>query len=243
MALDKKTIIAEIKRTARENGGVPLGVQRFRTATGIGQYDWYGIFWKSWGEAQLEAGFSPSSMQGALPEEYLLQQAVELITDLETFPVRGDFLLRHRRDPKFPSADVFWRRFGSKRQLASKILEYCRKQGGLEEIVALCLPQVGAGKDEESQSKLHDKETLGSVYLVKYGKDYKIGRTNSAGRRKYELDTKLPEQSKLVHEIKTDDPVGIEEYWHKRFAAVRGNGEWFRLSSANVAAFKRRKFM
>lgn len=78
---------------------------------------------------------------------------------------------------------------------------------------------------------------------MKHGKHYKIGKTNATGRREYELAIQLPEKLKTVHVIKTDAPDGIEEYWHKRFASKRGNGEWFNLNQANVQTFKRRKFM
>lgn len=88
-----------------------------------------------------------------------------------------------------------------------------------------------------------DVGVVGFVYLMKAGRFYKIGRTNSTGRREYELSIQLPKKASMVHQIKTDDPVGIEEYWHKRFRHKRRNGEWFELSSADVTAFTRRRFM
>lgn len=86
-------------------------------------------------------------------------------------------------------------------------------------------------------------DEFGYVYLLKSARYYKIGRSNAVGRRERELAIQLPERATVVHSIKTDDPVGIEFYWHRRFEERRKNGEWFELTPQDVAAFKRRKFM
>jgi hypothetical protein len=57
----KQHILSEIRRTAAANGGVPLGVQRFFTETGIKSSDWHGKFWARWGDALREAGFSQTN--------------------------------------------------------------------------------------------------------------------------------------------------------------------------------------
>jgi hypothetical protein len=81
------------------------------------------------------------------------------------------------------------------------------------------------------------------VCLLKSGRYFKIGKTNALGRRERELAIQLPEKARSVHVIKTDDPADIEAYWHARLAAKRTRGEWFELDAAEVAAFKRRRFM
>jgi len=80
-------------------------------------------------------------------------------------------------------------------------------------------------------------------YLLKHGsrREYKIGRTNNPLRREGEIGIQLPEKLQPLHYIKTDDPVGVEAYWHMRFASKRKEGEWFALSAQDVRAFNRWK--
>jgi len=65
-------IIAEIKRTAAENGGAPSGRRRFEVETGIKESDWYGKHWATWGAALQEAGFRPNEKQEKLGDDVLL---------------------------------------------------------------------------------------------------------------------------------------------------------------------------
>jgi hypothetical protein len=149
--------------------------------------------------------------------------------------------MRARTDPTFPDATVY-ERFGSKASLLAKLAEYCRAREGLHDVLLLCERHLSQMKEFRRKSA-SPAISVGYVYLMKSGKFFKIGRSNAVGRREYDLGLRLPEPLTSVHVIPTDDPPGIEAYWHNRFASKRRNGEWFALDSADVSAFKRRKFM
>jgi len=83
----------------------------------------------------------------------------------------------------------------------------------------------------------------GYVYMMRSGRRYKIGHTNSPSRRHREVRLDLPDPTSIVHTIATDDPVGIESYWLGRFEAKRvRHTEFFNLDASDLAAFKRRKY-
>jgi hypothetical protein len=178
-------------------------------------------------------------MNTAFDESFLFQKFIELARELNKLPVGGDFHFKARRDSAFPHPTTF-RNVGSKAELVKSVKEYCQNREGYEDIVLLCEGYVSRADDDLEAATPSDSE-IGFVYLMKSRRFYKLGRSNAAGRREYELGIQLPEKLKAIHVIRTDDPPGIEAYWHNRFEAKRKNGEWFDLDAADVAAFKRRK--
>jgi hypothetical protein len=194
----------------------------------------------TWGDALREAGFEPNRLQPAYSEDVLIEKFIGFMRELGRFPVATEVKMRARNDDGFPWHNTF-ARFGSKGQFAKRIMEYCNSRTGYDDIIALCRPIVPAEIKEARKDEA--EEVIGFVYLMKSGSHYKVRRSNAVGRREYELTIQLPERLVTVHAIRTDDPAGIEGYWHRRFASERKNGEWFDLTTADVKAFKRRKFM
>jgi hypothetical protein len=252
--VDKQRILDEIRRTAQENGGVPLGTARFFQETGIKDSDWHGRHWARWGDALQEAGFKPNRMQTAYDDDILIERFVDLIRELGHFPVRGELKLKARSDSSFPSHNAF-ARLGSKQQLAAKVQSYCSKRVGYEDVATLCLATMALpvmhrnpeDSDDGStiDSKVDTKEGYVYMGLLKLGREkrYKIGKAVLVERRTDQISQQLPENLELVHAIRTDDAYGIEDYWHRRFTTKNTKGEWFSLSRHDVEAFKRRKFI
>lgn len=230
--MNKADILNEIHRTTGENGGVPLGRARFLAETGIRESDWRGKHWLRWSDAVREAGYSPQTKQQTLDNDFVLEKLAELVRDLGHYPVAAEIRMRAREDAGFPSHNVF-SRFGRKAEIASAVLTWCEPRPGWGDVSALCAPVAEVAPLSEDQVPEKEPE-FGYVYLLRSGKYYKIGCSSSPGRREYELSIQLPERIKMVHTIKTDDPAGIENYWHRRFAAHRKNGEWFELRREDV---------
>ena len=241
--MEKEHILAEIRRVAQENNGVAPGQTRFERETGIKQSDWRGTHWTCWTDALKEAGYGGNAWTEAFDETYLVEKLVQLTKELGFFPTKAHIQLKRRRDKSFPSMGPF-RRLGTKADLAAKVLACCAGRPDLQAVADICTPIVRSQREAPaSEGRTSEPEVYGFVYLMKSGKYFKIGRSNCAERREFELKVLLPERLDLVHKVKTDDPVGIEKYWHERFKDKRKGGEWFDLSTSDVNAFKRRKFM
>jgi len=243
--VDRQEILDAIRQTATANGGKPLGMGRFFNATGIRPEDWEGRFWARWSDAVREAGFEPNTLQPAFDEGHVLDAYAVLIRKLGRLPTVNEVLLEKRSDPTLPSRTVLTRRFGlgTQTQVAAKVLEYCRRTPGYEDVAEICERRAAAEGDATSSRRpTKGTEADGFVYMLRSGRSYKIGRSNAFGRRERDLAIQLPNKPDTVHVIRTDDPPGIEAYWHERFKVKRRGGEWFELDAADVAAFRRRKF-
>jgi len=240
----KQRILDEIKRTAEENGGTPLGIDRFKEATGICKEDWYGIYWAKWSDSQVEAGFEPNRFGAeALDLDGMIEQIVSLTRALGQVPTKPECKMKERQDSKFPNVATIRRRLGTKVELIARARRFCATHDGWEDVAVILkkteesLPKQGPPAKETGTGL-----TAGQVYMLRHNKVYKIGRSIDASRRYRDIRVQMPYETEEVHVIETDDTIGIEAYWHNRFREKRLEGEWFRLSAADVRAFKKRRF-
>ena len=238
--VERDEILSEIRATAADNDGKPLGHRKFTELTGVSAYQW-GKYWARWSDATRDAGFDPNTFLVSFDKADVLGRYFEVIRELGKVPTRGELRLRRTNDLTFPEERTFFRlsgtRNGSKSGLIRVALDYCQDKPEYADVQAI-LEREQTGDDEPSSND--DATAVGFVYLAKARRgEYKIGRTNLVDRRLAEVGVTGPVELTLVHEIKTDDPVGVEAYWHQRFAGRRLRGEWFRLSAADVKMFKR----
>jgi hypothetical protein len=241
--MNKQYIVNEIQRTAIN--GKAVGQRRFETETGIKQHEWRGKYWARWGDALAEAGFSQNQWQFAHDESFIFHSLLVFARKLGKLPTKSEIDLERRHNHDLPSSSAITR-LGGRVELIKRLLKFCAvhpEYVDVEEILKAIAPK-------EHPKKLSDKSATaadGYVYLVGAQNAHKIGCTRAPYRRTAEIANQSADGAILEHFIATDDPEGIEKYWHHRFAdkriagANKQSGEWFRLSKDDVTAFKRRK--
>jgi len=232
----KESIINTYNELIAQEGRL-IGERVFMKETGISQYFWNGGYWRSWSAFQADAGHKPNSQTQKIPDEAILSRFAHMALEMGEIPREAGIDLKRREDPSFPNKSCY-RRWGSRNALLAKVAEYCT---GRPEFAPV-LEKLNDGNSSAVDRRLVSLQVKGFVYLLRTGKFYKLGRTNAIGRGLHELSIQLPQKPNTVHVIETDDPEGIEQYWHRRFAEKRYGGEWFALSGDEVEAFKKRRF-
>ncbi len=231
----KQQILDEIRRIAKENDNKPLGQGRFKNETGIGPFEW-GRYWPRFGDAVEEAGFKRNEPWRRKSDEFLIEQMIAKIRKFGRYPVLNELRIEGDKNSDFPYYIIKKR---GQEFIVKKIVEYCNNRVGYDDILMACKSVIEKFDKKEKFDDSHTAGKLGEVYLFKSGRYYKIGKTSDTVRRGGEIRIQLPEETNLIHSIRTDDPDGVETYWHKRFDAKRMKGEWFNLNSQDVKAFKR----
>lgn len=229
----REFILAEIKRIAAESGGKSPGRDSFAKQTGITPAKWTGVYWAKWSDALADAGLTANSLQQRLDSRTIAASIARFSREIGRIPTRAELKLRAQTDKSLPSLSAIGNHFPTNDELTAAL----RKLAAAPEYadIAALLPSQSSAARPAGKVKAAD----GVVYLLKSGQHYKIGRTDNIERRVREISVALPEAMVLVHAIRTDDPTGIEAYWHRRFADHRANGEWFGLSPEDVKACRR----
>jgi hypothetical protein len=233
----REEILSEIRRLAKANGGQPPGFRLFERETGIRVSAWRGVYWARWGDAVLEAGLTPNTKTVKFDEQYVLSKIADACRHFGRLPTMMELRIYKKTRADFPNDRAISKRFRSTGNMHRQLAKWAGADETRADVAAML---AGRLLEPAPDAK---RPVEGFVYLIQWGANYKIGRGDQLERRVKQVRTGLPDSGSLVHAIRTDDPPGIEAYWHRRFADRRAeNGEWFKLTPSDVAAFRRRKF-
>lgn len=136
--VDREEILAEMRRSAAENGGQPLGMGRFEIATGIKGSDW-GRYWARFGDLQRDAGLQPNRLNTAYTEDHLFLHLITLASELGHYPTSREMAVRRNSDRDFPHRTVYSQRW-SKAELVASLLAWCMDKPECEDIATMLKP-------------------------------------------------------------------------------------------------------
>ena len=241
MKYNKADILLKIKGYVEEHNDVP-GSLVFTNFFNIRQLDWQ-LHFDKWSDAINEAGFEPNQFSKRTEDESVILLLIQFIRELGRFPTQIQCRKRAQNDKSFPSLNVIYKTFANDHHTRiKKVEDYCKENDGYDDVLSM-LP-VLSDIDSGDETSHNQDQRVGFVYLLRHGssrREYKIGKTFDELRRLGEIRLQMPENITNIHTIKTDDPSGIEAYWHRRFSSKRKNGEWFELNQSEIKAFKRWK--
>lgn len=244
MKYEKEEIIALYKKY--KNSNQSLSSRKFCQTTGISTKELVKIFGPgAFSKLQEIAGDRPNRFgKNKVPLKKIMTQygilAEGVLKQEGKLPSSAHWIhqdLKPTISGLNVSHNIKWSDFPHKfNEFCKKDDDLCARFKSLRDFIETTI------KTEVDIENLNSSKT-GYVYLVQHGnrKEYKIGKTYNPIRREGEIRLELPEKVRPIHTIATDDPSGIEQYWHNRFSDKRKEGEWFELNSSDIKAFKRWK--
>jgi hypothetical protein len=231
-------ILNEIRRLAVQSGKAP-GQAVFARETHISEDQWKGKLWNRWGDALTEAGYGPTASSQKPGADEVLLRVVEACRSYRKVPTYAEMALYRATNPALPGSQVIAAHFTDRSGLLLALSKLAGSDEQYADIKAMLPPDIPIA--DETVFRGH-KNTDGLVYLIRSGEHHKIGQTEKIERGFKEISISLPGKATIIHTIRTDDPPGIEAYWHNRFKDKRANGEWFKLSASDISAFQKRKY-
>jgi len=191
------------------------------------------------GDALIEAGFQPNTWTGKSDANSIIIGIIAAARHYGHFPTNDEISMLRASAPSIPAPKTIRGNLGRQDDMVDAIRAFVGDAPEYADVRRM-LPNRSRPRQQTPVSGA--KQVDGHVYLIKSGDFYKVGRSDELERRVKEIRIALPDAATLIHAITTDDPPGIEAYWHRRFADRRANGEWFKLTTDDVKVFMRRKF-
>jgi hypothetical protein len=140
MSASREFIIGEIKRLAAAADGQGPGFKAFRSATGVQEHEWRGLYWTRWSDALADAGFAPNEWQARLDPETILERFAVTCRRLSRVPTTAEMEMHRRSDPDVPSTKTLRAHFGGQAEAIDRLRQWAASRGDFADVAALLGP-------------------------------------------------------------------------------------------------------